>query len=198
MFNRLSRERELGSIKIMKKESESEVAQSCRTLCESMDCSYQAPLSMGFSRQEYWSGLPLPSPGDLPNPGVKPGSPALQADALPSEPPGKSHEDHEEHSPESCSLYSKHDSKNWDPIEALLWFVQSECACVHVCSVTSVVSNSVWPQGSPIAGLLLLLLSRFSHVRLCGTPWAAAYQPSPSMGFFRQEYCSGVPLPSPP
>ena len=51
---------------------------------------YQAPPSMGFSRQEYWSGLPFPSPGDLPNPGIKPRSPALQADALPSEPPGKS------------------------------------------------------------------------------------------------------------
>ena len=50
---------------------------------------YKAPLSMEFSRQEYWSGLPFPSPGDLPNPGIKPGSPALQADALPSEPPGK-------------------------------------------------------------------------------------------------------------
>ena len=49
---------------------------------------YQAP-SMGFSRQEYWSGLPFPSPGDLPNPGIEPGSPALQADALLSEPPGK-------------------------------------------------------------------------------------------------------------
>ena len=50
---------------------------------------YQAPPSVGFSRQEYWSGLPLPSPGDLPNPGTEPGSSALQADALPSEPPGK-------------------------------------------------------------------------------------------------------------
>ena len=50
---------------------------------------YQAPLSMEFSRQEYWSGLPFPSPGDLPNPGMEPRSPALQADALPSEPPGK-------------------------------------------------------------------------------------------------------------
>ena len=50
---------------------------------------YQAPLSMGFSRQEYQSGLPVPSPGDLPDPGIKPGSPTLQADALPSEPPGK-------------------------------------------------------------------------------------------------------------
>ena len=50
---------------------------------------YQAPLSMGFSRQECWSGLPFPSPGDFPDPGIEPRSPALQADALPSEPPGK-------------------------------------------------------------------------------------------------------------
>ena len=50
---------------------------------------YQAPPSMGFSRQEYWSGLPFPSPGDLPDPGIQPGSPALEADALTSEPPGK-------------------------------------------------------------------------------------------------------------
>ena len=48
----------------------------------------QAPLSMGFSKQEYWSGLPFPSPGDLPNPGIKPRSPAWKADSLPSEPPG--------------------------------------------------------------------------------------------------------------
>ena len=50
---------------------------------------YQAPPSMGFSKQEYWSGLPFPSPGDLPNPGIELGSPVLQADALPSEPPEK-------------------------------------------------------------------------------------------------------------
>ena len=52
---------------------------------------HQAPPFMEFSRQEYWSGLPFPSPGDLPDPGNEPGSPALQADTLPSEPPGKSH-----------------------------------------------------------------------------------------------------------
>ena len=50
---------------------------------------YQAPLSMGFSRQECWSGLPFPSPGDLLDPGIETGSPALQADTLPSEPPRK-------------------------------------------------------------------------------------------------------------
>ena len=50
---------------------------------------HQVPPSMGFSRQEYWSGSPFPSPGDLPDPGIKPKSPTLQADALTSEPPGK-------------------------------------------------------------------------------------------------------------
>ena len=49
----------------------------------------QTLLSLEFSREEYWSGLPFPSPGDLPNPGIEPQSPALQADSLPSEPPGK-------------------------------------------------------------------------------------------------------------
>ena len=49
----------------------------------------QAPPSMGFSRKEYWSGLPFPSPGDLPDPGIEPGSPTLQADSLPFEPLGK-------------------------------------------------------------------------------------------------------------
>ena len=50
---------------------------------------YQSPPSKEFSRQEYWSIFPFPSPGDLPNPGIKAGSPVLQADNLPSEPPGK-------------------------------------------------------------------------------------------------------------
>ena len=51
----------------------------------------QSPLSMEFSKQESWSGFPCPSPGDLPNPGTEPASPALQTDSLSSEPPGKSH-----------------------------------------------------------------------------------------------------------
>ena len=53
---------------------------------------YQASLSMGFFRQEYWSRLPFPSPGNLPEPGIKPGSATLEADTLTSEPPGKPHE----------------------------------------------------------------------------------------------------------
>ena len=58
--------------------SKSEVAQSCLTLCDPMDSSlHQAPPSMGFSRQEYWSGLPFTSPGNLPDPGIEPRSPTL-------------------------------------------------------------------------------------------------------------------------
>ena len=76
-----------------KSESENEVVQSCLTLCNPMDSSlHQAPPSMGFSRQEYWSGLPFPSPGNLLDPGIEPRSPTLQTDALPSEPSGKSRE----------------------------------------------------------------------------------------------------------
>ena len=71
----------------------SEVTQSCPTPTTPWTAVYQAPPSMEFSRQEYWSGLrsglPFLSPGDLPDPGIEPRSPALQADALPSEPPGK-------------------------------------------------------------------------------------------------------------
>ena len=69
-------------------ESESEVAQLCPTLFDPMDCSPPGSSVHGISRQEYWSGLPFPSPGDFPDPGIEPGSLALQADALLSEPPG--------------------------------------------------------------------------------------------------------------
>ena len=55
-------------------------AQSCLTLCSPKDCACQAPLSMGFPKQDYWRGLPFPTPGDLLNPAIEPVSPALQAD----------------------------------------------------------------------------------------------------------------------
>ena len=70
------------------------VAQSCPTLATSHDCSPpdhdQAPLTMKFFRQEHWSGLLFPPPGDLPNPGIKPAPPELQADSSPAEPLGYS------------------------------------------------------------------------------------------------------------
>ena len=59
------------------RKKESEVAQSCPTLWTPWTLAYQAPSLMGFSRQECWSGLPFPSPGDLPDPGIEPRSPAL-------------------------------------------------------------------------------------------------------------------------
>ena len=65
------------------------VTKSCSTLCEPMDCSCQAPLTMGFPRGEYWSRLSFPPPGDLPNPGIEPASPALAGGLFTSELAGK-------------------------------------------------------------------------------------------------------------
>ena len=76
-------------LQCMKVKSESEVVQSCLTLVTPWTGAYQAHLSMGFSRQEYWGGQPFPFPGDLPDSGIKFRTPALQAESLLSEPPGK-------------------------------------------------------------------------------------------------------------
>ena len=65
------------------------VTKSCPTLVTPWTVAHEAPLALGFPRQEYWSGLPLPSPGDLPDPGIELRSPALQADSLPTEHQGK-------------------------------------------------------------------------------------------------------------
>ena len=65
------------------------VTQSCLTFCNPVDCSPPGSCPWGFSRQEYWSGLPCSPPADLPNPEIEPKSPTLQVDSLPSEPPGK-------------------------------------------------------------------------------------------------------------
>ena len=65
------------------------VARSCPTLCDPCTVACQAPLSMGFPRQESWHGLPFPSPGDLPDPGIQLSSPALAGGFLTTEPPGK-------------------------------------------------------------------------------------------------------------
>ena len=64
------------------------VTQLCLTLCNPMDCSLPGSSVHGFSRQEYWSGLPFPSSGELHNPGIEPRSPALQADSLLADLPG--------------------------------------------------------------------------------------------------------------
>ena len=78
---------------------------------------YQAPPSLGFSRQEYWSGLPFPSPGYLPDPRIEPGSPKLEADALTSEPPRK---------PPWLTASSKRESSVWKPLEFNLTNILNE------------------------------------------------------------------------
>ena len=92
---------------------------------------HQAPLSKGFSRQESWSGLPFPSPGDLPNPGIEPRSPTLQADALTSEPPGKHNQ--------ICK---------WDQITTLLYFTFCSFYLIVKEATTPMNSNAGLP-GSP-------------------------------------------------
>ena len=86
----------------------------------------QAPLSTGFSRQEYWSRVPFPSPRNLSNPGIKPGSPALQADSLPAEPPGKL---------KQCIrvLISPYPHQHFFPVFIILILVESHCGFNLLC-----------------------------------------------------------------
>ena len=147
---------------------------------------YQAPPSMGFSRQECWSGLPLPSPGEFSDPGIEPGSPTLQADALPSEPPGK-------------LMYS---------IAAAAKSLQS---CPTLCDP---IDGS--PPGSPIPGILQartlgwvaisfsnawkwkVKVKSFSHVWLLATTMDCSLPRSSIHGIFQARVLEwGVLLPSP-
>ena len=84
---------------------------------------HQAPMSMGFSRQEYWSGLPFPSPGDLPNPGIEPRSPALQADALSSESPDSILKSRDIIFPTNVSLCSQ----SYDFSSSHVWMWELDC-----------------------------------------------------------------------
>ena len=77
------------SIPLVRHKVKSKSLSFVQLFATSWTIAHQAPLSMEFSRQEQWSGLPSPSPGDLPDPGIKPRSPAFHTDSLPSEPPGK-------------------------------------------------------------------------------------------------------------
>ena len=109
---------------------------------------------MEFSRLEYWSGYPFPSPGDLPNPGIKLRSPMLQADSLPAEPQAKL----------KNTRMSSLSLLQWIfPTQELNWDLLHRRKILHQLSY----------QGSPITLLLLLLLllSHFSRVQLFATPW---------------------------
>ena len=123
---------------------------------------------------------PWNSPGDLPDPETEPRSPALQADSLLSEPLASqlSHFSHVRLcDPMDCGM----------PGSSVHRILQA-----RILGWVTISSS----RSEPLL-LLLLLLSHFSCVQLCATPWTAAYQALPSMGFSRQEYCSGLPLPSP-
>ena len=134
--------------------------------------------SMGFSRPEYWSGQPFPSPGDLPNLGIEPRSPALQVDSLPAEPQGK---------PKNTGLGSLSLLQQLFPTQEL------NGGLLHCRQILYQLSY----EGSPIIGMRWGEVKSLSRVRLFATPWTVAYQAPPSIGFSRQEYWSGLPFPSP-
>ena len=149
--------------------------------------SCQVPQSMGFSRQEYWNGLSCSLPGDRPDPGIKPMSPALQVDSLPLSHQGRPY----------ANAAAAAAAKLLQP-------------CPTLCDP---IDGS--PPGSPVPGILQarilewiaisfsneckwkVKVKSLSHVQLLVTSWTAAYQAPPSMGFSRQEYWSGVASPSP-
>ena len=123
-----------------------------------------------FSRQEYWSGLSCPSAGDLPNPRIKPRSPTLQADSLPTEPPGKPAA---AKSLQSClTLCNPIDgSPPGSPVPGILQARTLEWVAISF--------SNAWKWKSKVKSL--------SRVWLLAIPWTAAHQAPPSMGFSRQE-----------
>ena len=135
--------------------------------------------SVEFSRPESRRGQPFSSPGDLPNPGIEPRSPTVQVDSLPAELQGK---------PKNTGMGSLSSS----PVNLPHPGIEPESPALQADSLSAELPGKLL-----LLLLLLLLLSHFSCVRLCATPWAAAYQASPSMGFSRQEHWSGLPFPSP-
>ena len=138
---------------------------SCLTLATPWTVARQAPLSMRLPRQEYWSGLSLPSPGDLPNPGIEPRSPTLQANSFPAELQGE---------PKNTGVGTQ------SLLQGIFLTQELNRGLLHCRRIFYQLSY----LGSPRT-VLLLLLSRFSRVRLCATPETAAHQAPPSLGFSR-------------
>ena len=133
---------------------------------------YQAPLSMGFSRQEYWSGLSFPSPGDLPNPGIF----------------------------QKYCIISLHSWMQF--VNILFRIFETLFTVRLACNFSSLLIHiGMWillplsHLGGP--DMYVLLPSHFSRVRLCATPQTATHQALPSLGFSRQEHWSGLPFPPP-
>ena len=134
---------------------------------------HQAPLSLEFSRQEYWSRLPFPPPGDFPDPGIE-----LQS-LLSSALAGRFFT--------TSATWEEGVSEGKGPY--LSKPPEGECL--------STADSTHSQHGESLTWLLLLLLSHFSRVRLCVTPSTAAHKAPPSLGFSREERWSGLPFPSP-
>ena len=127
-----------------------------------MGCSPGAPLSLGFSRQEYWGGLPFPSPGNLPDPGIETGSPALLADSLPSEPQGKSKT---EEFPD-CSL--KAGAPCYLPISSM-WGLQCSTSSAKLNFLRAVLMWTIFKVFIEFITILLLFYVLFWFgLRACG------------------------------
>ena len=163
---------------------------------------HQAPLSLGFSRQEYWTGLPSLPPGDLPNPGVKPRSLALQVDSLPAEPPGK---------PKNTGMGSLSLLQGIFPIQGLngvlcirgrlftSWATREEHSCHKTepwrqkprkllgNAVFFAVSVRAWPSDPLLLGFCCL--DRKSVISCPQPPnWSRKWQPTPV--FLPRESCA--------
>ena len=143
---------------------------SCVQLCASLwMVAHQAPLSMGFSRQEYWNGLPFPSPGDLLHPGIEPGSPALQADSRATR---------EESTTRKKELPGKskvHDLSLWYEGELGPKTLPLMNHCPQIRTIKVFGGNTC-------------VLSHAGHF---AGPWTTACQAPLSTGFFRQQYWRG-------
>ena len=166
---------------------------SARLFATPWTVAYQAPLSMGFSRWEYWSRLPFLSTGDLPNPGIEPESltsPALAGGFFTTSATWEAH----------WALYQYLKRKHTHTYSQQIMAIPSMEKWL---SMTKISHNtiphlkSIWKKAHMSIAMLLLLLSRFSRVWLCATQWMAAHQASPSLGFSRQEHWSGPPFLSP-
>ena len=138
---------------------------------------HQAPPFMGFCRHEYWNGLPFPSPGDLPNPGIEPRSSALQADSLLAEPQGKSKNTGVSSLSLLLQIFLIQESNQGllDCRQIIYNWTIREAGSMHTCMLSHLVLNHVW---------------------LFGTPWTITHQAPLSMRFSRQEHWTGLPFPS--
>ena len=170
---------------------------------------------MGFPRQEYWNGFPFPSPGELLDLGIKPTSSALAGEFFTTEPPEKPTKPWDGY--QMWYLFQVFLRAQLDRIIRCRPRKAATAAAAKSLQLSLTLCDPVdgSPPGSPVPGILQartlewvaisfsnawkwkVKVKLLSRARLLATPWTAAYQAPPSMGFSRQEYWSGVPLPSP-